>query len=173
VPTRDARVTTSPPIPVHHPRTDRVGKKSLPTLRITQSPPCTVGIPCPRVMHAPPPHPPFPRIIFAPTAWAQKRAHPTDYAIATLYGGHPVPTRDVRVTASLPIPVHHLRADRVGKKSLPTLRITRLPPCRVGTPCPRVTYALPPHLPFPRIIFAPTAWAKNRCPPYPVKCIII
>src|SRR5690606_39550465 len=60
----------------------------------------------------------------------------------------------------------HPHTNRVGKKSLPTLQITQSPPRRVGTPCPRVTYAPPPHPSFPRIIFAPTAWAKNHCPPY-------
>ncbi|WP_218121113.1 hypothetical protein [Nitrosomonas mobilis] len=77
-----------------------------------------------------------------------------------------MPTRDVRTTTTSLIPVHHLRTNRVGKKSLPTLQITQSPPCTVGTPCPRVTHAPPPHPSFPCIIFAPTAWAKNRCPPY-------
>src|SRR5690606_14637380 len=105
-------------------------------------------------------------IIFAPTAWAKNRCPPYSYGITDLFGGHPVPTRDVRVTTSFLIPVQHLRTDRVGKRSLPTLRITQSPPCTVGTLCPRVTYAAPPHPPSPCIIFAPTAWAKDRCPPY-------
>ncbi|WP_218121112.1 hypothetical protein, partial [Nitrosomonas mobilis] len=43
-----------------------------------------------------------------------------------------MPTRDVRTTTPSLIPVHHLCADRVGKKSLPTLQ-AQSPPRRVGT----------------------------------------
>src|SRR5690606_34024259 len=72
-----------------HLRTNRVGKKSLPTLQITQSPPRRVGT------------------VFVPTRNARittpsPRTHP--HQKKPPEGGHPVPTRDARITTPSPHP---------------------------------------------------------------------